>query len=1042
MRLEYISGATLGPGLALALILTPLVPRAAEEASGAETRPLADVPAIAAQDAAPAVVDPAAALNRAGIDPRELEAARLRIDAEAMYRDGRYDESLPFYQRAHAQLAAAKGVDHADALEAENRHALALLAAGRAQEAVAIQQRLVGHWRSALGEQHHVTLAAQHNFAVALARAGQADAALPLIAQVAAARAEALGADHPDTLQSRAEQASVYSSLGRYADAQALEEQVLPARLAVLGERHADALTSMNNLAETYVSLGRYADALPLHEQAYRLRREVLSEKHPLTLASLNNLTTTYEYLGRLDDALALHRNAVALYTQVLGERHPDTLTSLSNYARALARSGRSAEALSQQERILRVRSESLGERHPSTVATLGSLAASYFGAGRYAEALPFAERATALSAEVLGAAHPHTVRAQENLATLYFFTGRMAEAMPLFEDALNRYGALLGESHPNTVGVMPYLAQLYYLQGKRPEGLAMYERLIAAVERMRKSGDLSPENRQALFARWVTAYKTYVRLLINEGRLDRAFEVVELSKARTLLESSAMRRANQAGILDAEEAAQVQGLETRIAGLGERIAAAFDKPDRKLSLEIEKNRLTQELADLRRRLEGKYPKYAALNDVQLLGRADAPGLLGPDAVFVSYLTLGDIVIAFAVDATGELAGQVVGQVADLARAVEAYRTLIAHPGGATALVAEGKRIWRLADGSYSISLNAPNKSAAWVRDPDELARLLGERLVAPLKARLAGKRHWIISPEGALALLPFETLLLDGERVIRAHDVSYAQSLSMLGLLRQRERDYAALGARRALFAMGGARYSERIPTGDDGPQGEFVRGPVAIAGRNETPVEQAFRALNVAWQELPGSEREVDAIAALFDPQQAVVLKGATASEAQLMELNATRELAQFKYLLFSTHGYLSTSEPALSAVVLNQLRKDQTSDGYVTASEWTRYDLQSDLIVLSACETGVGRVVQGEGVTGLPYALYVAGNRNTLLSLWPVVDESTAQFMVRFFERLRAGEEQVAALNAVKRSFIDEAGGRWTAPVFWAPFVLYGG
>ena len=81
-----------------------------------------------------------------------------------------------------------------------------------------------------------------------------------------------------------------------------------------------------------------------------------------------------------------------------------------------------------------------------------------------------------------------------------------------------------------------------------------------------------------------------------------------------------------------------------------------------------------------------------------------------------------------------------------------------------------------------------------------------------------------------------------------------------------------------------------------------------------------------------------------------------------------------------------------------------------GYVTASEWTRYDLQSDLIVLSACETGVGRIVQGEGVTGLPFALYVAGNRNTLLSLWPVVDESTAEFMGEFFRRLRAGESSL--------------------------------
>jgi len=83
-----------------------------------------------------------------------------------------------------------------------------------------------------------------------------------------------------------------------------------------------------------------------------------------------------------------------------------------------------------------------------------------------------------------------------------------------------------------------------------------------------------------------------------------------------------------------------------------------------------------------------------------------------------------------------------------------------------------------------------------------------------------------------------------------------------------------------------------------------------------------------------------------------------------------------------------------------------------------------------------------VQGEGVTGLPFALYVAGNRNTLLSLWPVVDESTALFMTELFRRLRAGESQVAALNAVKRQFLTDPSQRFAAPLFWAPFVLYGG
>jgi CHAT domain-containing protein len=215
----------------------------------------------------------------------------------------------------------------------------------------------------------------------------------------------------------------------------------------------------------------------------------------------------------------------------------------------------------------------------------------------------------------------------------------------------------------------------------------------------------------------------------------------------------------------------------------------------------------------------------------------------------------------------------------------------------------------------------------------------------------------------------------------------------------------------------------------------GAFVRRNAGDA----RGVQRAFDLLDIKWPDLPGSANEVDRVAGQFPGQPVTVLKQGQASEAKLLELNGTRELAAYRYLLFSTHGYLSTEEPALSAIVLSQRDKAPGSDGYVTASEWPAYELRSDLIVLSACETGLGKVVQGEGVMGLPYALYVAGNRNTLLSLWSVVDDSTADFMARLFAQLGSGKGQVQALNDTKREFI--AAGKYAAPVFWAPFVLYG-
>jgi CHAT domain-containing protein len=132
----------------------------------------------------------------------------------------------------------------------------------------------------------------------------------------------------------------------------------------------------------------------------------------------------------------------------------------------------------------------------------------------------------------------------------------------------------------------------------------------------------------------------------------------------------------------------------------------------------------------------------------------------------------------------------------------------------------------------------------------------------------------------------------------------------------------------------------------------------------------------------------------------------------------------------------------EPALSSVVLGLVNRGGGADGYVTAAEWPGYELRSDLLVLSACDTGVGPVVTGEGVMGLPYALFVAGNVNTVLSLWPVDDEATVPFMRALFERVKAGVPLARALSETKRELAGNRKGKGlTAPAYWAPFVLVG-
>jgi CHAT domain-containing protein len=209
-------------------------------------------------------------------------------------------------------------------------------------------------------------------------------------------------------------------------------------------------------------------------------------------------------------------------------------------------------------------------------------------------------------------------------------------------------------------------------------------------------------------------------------------------------------------------------------------------------------------------------------------------------------------------------------------------------------------------------------------------------------------------------------------------------------------------------------------------------------VHGGNDS--SRAFSQLGLRWKNLPGTMRELSALENLFQGQNPLIYKQANATEAKLQSLNKQGVLSKYRYLVFSTHGYLSPEIPALSSLVLGQVNNPKGIDGYVTAGEWPGYNLKSDLMVLSACETGLGKVIGGEGVMGLPYALYVAGNKNTVLTLWSISDGVTTEFIKSFFSKLKAGVGQVKALTATKREFL-KRGGEYAKPVYWAAFVLYG-
>ncbi|MDH6590430.1 CHAT domain-containing protein/tetratricopeptide (TPR) repeat protein [Variovorax sp. TBS-050B] len=934
---------------------------------------------------------------------RDLLLDRLIDNAAARFDD---EAQLRFIDRKVALRTAFWGADANATLAARNAFALQLCKLGRCAEALEMQDEIERKTLALAGPDARNTLVARHNRTVTLAQMGRYAEALEA-SQGLAARAEARwGANDATTLRFRNAVATFYTDLGRYAEALALHERVYEARKTTLGASAPDTLSSLASLSASYSALARRREALALSQRLHELSAAAYGPQHPGTLNAAAALALELRRAGRLEEARRMAAATWERLREVLGPRHPDTLYAMNIHASILEQMGAHAEALAVSTQAYEARREVMGELHPLTLAARQSLGRALLSAGDTQRALAELTQAHEGHARLLGLQHPYTLLALvERL--------RAAIAADRIDDVRHLLPAFRTD-----------------------------------VEALRAQHGLSSKSRRTLFERYVEGYRHYALASLREGASEQAFQLAELSKARTLLESTALQRANRAGVLPSAAQEAVERHEAELAALDRALDEAKGQTDRRQALESERNRVVRAYADLQRELRERHPKYRLLMDPPQATLADAAKLLPANSAFLSYLTDGDRVLAFVVERRGLVQAVELPALPGLSDTVEAYRKLVGDA------LEGGQAVWKLGPARYRIapSNTPPAPGAEQVGDARPIGELLASHLLAPLASATAGRERLIVSPDAALALLPFEALPVGGEPLTRRHDVSYVQSLSMLALLQSRTAEYRQLRARRTLLAVGNPRYQggaeaprpAAARSAADGGAVDAVAAAQSLAEtETEVDVDEAIGMLREAsWENLPGTAREIEAVRGVVRRGRVDTLTGDSATESKLRSLDREGELSKYRYLLFSVHGYLSTAVPALSALVLGQVANPPGIDGYLTAAEWPGYTLRSDLVVMSACDTGVGKVVHGEGVMGLPYALYVAGNTSTLMTLWPVADESTARFMTAFFARLSANETPQQALSATKRAFADGAHGeKLRKPAYWAPFVLYG-
>jgi tetratricopeptide (TPR) repeat protein len=958
--------------------------------------------------------------------------------AHTLSERGKASDALPLLRRALAIRRAALGEQHPDTAASYNGLAVCLDGLGKGAEALPLYRRALAINRNILGEDHPDTALGYNDLGHCLSGLGKEAEALPLLRRALAVRRQALGEEHPATAASYNNLALCLNRLGQGGEALILYRRALAIKRKVWGEEHPDTALGYSNLAACLDQLGRGAEALPLFRKALAIHLQALGEDHPDTAASYGNLAACLGSMGKFAEALELDRQALEIARRALGERHPSTADRYNSVAYCLNALGKHAEALPLYEKALAIRKKALGEDHRQTAVSQNNVAACLCGLGREADALPRFRAALAVFRKALGERHPDTGQSYNNLAFCLSALGKHRDALPLHRRALAVRRNALGDERPQTADSHFNLARCLLALGKESEAIRHLRLALVGLGAARPLAAPAGLDRSLLAASQAQAPALLACLLAGQKQHAQAWRHAEARLARGLLDLLA-----PPGGEDAARHAELARLDAQVLPLLAAEKLPADQQKRRDSLVRQRRRL---LAEMARAAAGRLDALVwTYPQVQKHLPADSAVLLWLDGAGQHWGCVlrhegeprwerlpGSGEGSAWTPQDDRLPARVLTAVRDPGSSAEDVRRLLRglhrqrlaplekHLKAAGKLPA-ARRVIVIPAGAMAavpVELLAPDCTVSYAPSATLFARAAARHrpvqltpLVALGDPAFGPPRHTPPpAPEHGLLLtvvLPAGNAARAG---LRAGDILLEYNGTRLHTL----KDFRALAADnvKARAWRAGQVFTVRLRPG---PLHVRVDSrPVARALAGWRAAEALTRGKQEDFARLPGTRWEVEGIARLLGERRATLLRGSNASEQEVDRLIKAGRLRKARVVHLATHGHIDLLRPERSALVLARDRLPDPAeqarhackvyDGYLRVGTILReWDLDCDLVVLSACETALGKDGRGEGLLGFAQAFLQKGARSVLLSRWKVDDTATALLMLRFYENL---------------------------------------
>ena len=843
----------------------------------------------------------------------------------------------------------------------------------------------------------------------------------------------------------------LYMKKGEYNEAIPYLKKRLSVLKYIHGEEHNGVVDTFNKIGLIFKNKGDYNRALYYYNRAIDIRNKLPEySKKRTTPAMYNNIGIVFKYKGAYDKALKYLKNGLNLNLKINGENYRYVALNYKNIGNLYRLKGDYKQSLWYYDKALRIRIKLFDKNNSHIADSYNDIGELYMYKKDYEKALHHTNKALLIRQKIYGENNPFVADSYTNLGSIYGNQKEYILAIEIYQKALVIRQSVFGEQHPKVAVSHNHIADVYAMQKDLKNSIKYYNKAIAAntilntvidpkifhpeqylnpnillaslgckaknyINLFQKSQDIKNlketietyQKADIVIQHIRQTFTTYqdkvafakkakevyhgaiqAQLLLYRSQkeqqtLEKAFYYAEKSKANTLKE-----------LLTDANAKNFTGLPTDLVTLEKelRIDGAFyqsqiikERSDQK----VDTTKITgyeNKLFDIGRRkdslitvLEKNYPKYYQLkHENRIISVTDIQKNINAHTTVLEFFTSDSSTYAFAIS-KDKIALQILST-PNLSHNVEKLRTAIT-----------------------SKDLAAYKK----------LGYDLYNQLLAPIAEQLVGDQL-IIIPDGPLWHCNFEVLLTQKDAsnnpvalsyVLRGYAISYANSANLL---------------------FGSHKKQNPIQKQEC----------LAFSFSDSTQIAESktmsMATLRGAGDDLPGTRKEIKAISNIINGQYYY--------GSQAIEANFKKNAGQYNILHLALHGDVDNERPENSKLYFTK-SKDTIEDNLLYSHELFALNIPAELTVLSACNTGAGKIATGEGIMSLGTAFQYAGTKSLLLTSWEVSDQTTPDLMQYFYTNLKAGMHKAKALQQAKLQYLSTANINRTQPFYWAGFYLVG-